>query len=147
MKTLRKTSLVLTAILLAMALLLVAVAATSGIRHVYFRHVIATVEFSSLESGISADALREYLNGISGFRSLDFARTSWAPNTWMARIQFQAPNRETAARRLHEWMASLPADCATARLVKASYYDCRLSRPNRGDIVLGKTFRITLAPR
>jgi len=125
------------ATLLGGLLLLLVILQLSGIRRVHFHHVIATVEFIGLDSSCDANVLEEHIKNIPAMREISFTRASWSHEAWMARLQFKAEDPIKGAQQLRIWLASLPGR-HTARLIKATYYHCRLSRPACGDIVVGE---------
>jgi len=143
MKTTRNFVLGFVIALFCTLLLVLGAFRLGGIRHVYFKHVIATVEFAGFASPNEARALKRSLGKMPGLREIEFARASWSSEIWMARLQYKALGPEDGARRIRAWLATLPA-VQNPRLVKATYYDCRLCRPERGDIVLGKPHSVAV---
>jgi hypothetical protein len=108
----------------------------AGIRHVYFHHVIATFEISGLNSTKDASDFQDRLASFPGLRQMALARGAGPENLWIARIQFSASSPQAGWNRIREWIETSPS-AQTLRLVKATFYRCRLDRPKLGDIVLG----------
>ena len=124
------------AALVSLLVVLVAIGLGSGIRGIYFEHVIATFELRGLHSEPEARAFLRRFRGLNGVRQQTIARSSLSGDRWIARIQFKAPSPEAAHHQIQAWMQSI-SEPVGVRLVKAAYYQLRVYRPEHGDLVFG----------
>jgi hypothetical protein len=132
------------AVIVTIAVILLVFPVVTGVRDFYFNHVIATFELRGARSSDEADAALRQFATSNGVRNTTLAQSSWGDSVWIARIQYQAADLSAGRQSIRHWIETTPAPL-TLRLVKAAYYPCRLHRPGKADVVIGKTVPFVLS--
>ena len=113
----------------------------AGVRAAHTNLVIATFAVHGIEDSTQVAELRERLGEFSGFYDGAVSPHLSAEKLWLARVQFKASDPAAGQAEIRRWLAAAPANIH-AEPVLATFYECRLERPGRGDLVFGDSVSI-----
>ena len=127
-------------VLLAIAgFLLVWMAA--GVRAAHANLIIATFAVHGIQSEEDLDQLKERLATFPGYHDASVARHASSEHVWLARVQFKSTDPDAARDEILRWISESPASLRV-QPVLATFYEYRLERPGRGDLVFGDRYSI-----
>ncbi len=115
----------------------VAAFALGGVRGARLKQVIVTFELRGVSSQSEARSFLRRFEPGAGMLPPEVALGSFTERTWIARVRFHAADPEGGQRQIAAWLQRVSAP-VEVRLVKATFYPCRILRPGRGDVVLGQ---------
>jgi hypothetical protein len=117
-----------------------------GAKRIYWNHAVVTFELRGLQTDQRAESFAQHYRELAEVREVKIARSPLTDDRWLAKIAFHADNLAGAGQRIRDWVENPPEYAKETRLVRATFYPCRVIRSHGGDMVFGSPSSVTLNP-